>query len=255
MIIVFVLGTSLTCIKYMGVRLLRRMILICVIVMLAGIVAIGGNLRMVNSDSVLKQHAFSSFEKNNFRIFINLTENKLYLISDNKTVKTYGISAGKTTTPSPIGSWKIVTKNKWQKGFGGYFMGLNVPWGKYGIHGTTKPWGIGSAVSMGCVRMLNKDVEELYGLVAMDTPVRIYGGPYGPFGEGFRVIYSGDRGADVYEIEKKLKEQGYLKGKVNGVYDAVMVNAVHDFEKEKGIKPSDTLNYEFYKKLGIVLME
>ena len=43
----------------------------------------------------------------------------------------------------------------------------------YGIHGTTKPESIGKAQSDGCIRMLNGDVEELFGLVTIGTPVII----------------------------------------------------------------------------------
>ena len=35
----------------------------------------------------------------------------------------------------------------------------------YRIHGTPEYWTIGSAVSSGCVRMVNQDVIDLYGRV------------------------------------------------------------------------------------------
>ena len=44
----------------------------------------------------------------------------------------------------------------------------------YGIHGTDEPSSIGRSVSHGCVRMLNKDVEQLYPMVAVGAPVFIY---------------------------------------------------------------------------------
>ena len=44
----------------------------------------------------------------------------------------------------------------------------------YGIHGTDEPESIGHSVSHGCVRMLNSDVEKLYPMVAIGTPVYIY---------------------------------------------------------------------------------
>jgi lipoprotein-anchoring transpeptidase ErfK/SrfK len=44
-----------------------------------------------------------------------------------------------------------------------------------GIHGTTKPETIGTYVSKGCVGMLTEDVEELYDLVPLHTPVKITG--------------------------------------------------------------------------------
>ena len=39
------------------------------------------------------------------------------------------------------------------------------------IHGTNEPWSIGQAVSSGCIRMLNKDVEDLYSRVKVGSKV------------------------------------------------------------------------------------
>ena len=44
----------------------------------------------------------------------------------------------------------------------------------YGIHGTDEPESIGHSVSHGCIRMHNEDVERLYPMVAIGTPVYIY---------------------------------------------------------------------------------
>jgi lipoprotein-anchoring transpeptidase ErfK/SrfK len=41
----------------------------------------------------------------------------------------------------------------------------------YRIHGTNEPHTIGQAVSSGCIRMLNKDVIDLYGRVKVGTKV------------------------------------------------------------------------------------
>jgi hypothetical protein len=46
--------------------------------------------------------------------------------------------------------------------------------GAFAIHGTNKPVSIGRAASHGCLRMLNKDIQELYPLVEVGTPVFIY---------------------------------------------------------------------------------
>ena len=89
-------------------------------------------------------------------------------------------------TPTPLGTFKIIEKAKWGGGFGSRWMGLDVPWGKYGIHGTNKPGSIGFNASAGCIRMRNKDVEELYNIVDYNTTVAIVGGDYGPFAHGFR---------------------------------------------------------------------
>jgi lipoprotein-anchoring transpeptidase ErfK/SrfK len=41
----------------------------------------------------------------------------------------------------------------------------------YAIHGTNQPQLIGHFVSHGCIRMLNEDVTDLFGRVAVGTPV------------------------------------------------------------------------------------
>lgn len=44
----------------------------------------------------------------------------------------------------------------------------------YALHGTNKPETIGQAVSHGCVRLRNEDIEKLYEMVPVGTPVYIY---------------------------------------------------------------------------------
>ena len=44
----------------------------------------------------------------------------------------------------------------------------------YGIHGTDEPASIGHSASHGCVRLRNEDIETLYQMVPVGTPVYIY---------------------------------------------------------------------------------
>ena len=44
----------------------------------------------------------------------------------------------------------------------------------YALHGTDKPESIGRSVSHGCVRLRNEDIETLYRMVPVGTPVYIY---------------------------------------------------------------------------------
>jgi lipoprotein-anchoring transpeptidase ErfK/SrfK len=44
----------------------------------------------------------------------------------------------------------------------------------YAIHGTNQPKSIGHAVSHGCVRVLNEDIDKLYEMVPVGTPVYLY---------------------------------------------------------------------------------
>ncbi|MBN9671117.1 L,D-transpeptidase [Roseibium aggregatum] len=43
--------------------------------------------------------------------------------------------------------------------------------GNYAIHGTNRPGSIGRAVSYGCIRMANRDIQDLFQRVKVRTPV------------------------------------------------------------------------------------
>jgi lipoprotein-anchoring transpeptidase ErfK/SrfK len=45
----------------------------------------------------------------------------------------------------------------------------------YRIHGTNQPWSIGLNLSSGCIRMMNKDVIDLYRRVPVGTKVIVMG--------------------------------------------------------------------------------
>ncbi len=46
-------------------------------------------------------------------------------------------------------------------------------WSEYRIHGTNAPSSIGRAASSGCIRMLNRDVKDLYERVHIGAPVYV----------------------------------------------------------------------------------
>ena len=93
----------------------------------------------------------------------------------NRPFRKYPVAIGKQGTPSPIGEWKIIDKDyDWGGAFGVRWMGLNTPWGNYGIHGTNNPWSIGSPVSAGCIRMFNEDVLQIFEWVSVGTRVKIH---------------------------------------------------------------------------------
>lgn len=188
-------------------------------------------------------------------IFIDLTKCTLYFFKNGEQVRKYSIAIGTKENPSPIGVFKVIEKGKWGKGFGGRWMGLNVPWGIYGIHGTTKPSSIGRAASHGCIRMRNKDIVELYDMVKHGTVVEIYGGPFGPFGNGFRELRPGDTGSDVMEVQRNLQMKGYYKGYLSGYYGTDLERALNRFQKDNGLPISNVINAEMYKSLGIILHE
>lgn len=192
-------------------------------------------------------------KKVEYNILVDLNECRLYLLNkeNNQIVKAYPVAGGKTDTPSPIGTWRIIYKDRWNKGFGTRWMQLSVPWGKYGIHGTNKPLTIGGPASLGCIRMLNKDVEELYDMVGYGAVVVIYGGPYDMYTNEFRTLIPGDRGADVFEVQRGLKHRGYYPGALDGVYGENMKSEVIRFRKENKLKLTHDIDREFYNALGI----
>lgn len=196
-------------------------------------------------------------KKSNVSVLVDLMEQKLYVIDTEKNVivKEYWIASGKSETPSPVGTWKIISKGEWSGGFGTRWLGLNVPWGRYGIHGTNRPGSIGQEASHGCIRMFNEDVEELYKMVNYGTIVVIYGGPNGPFYRGFRTLTPGDRGGDVYYIQRMLKGMNYYDGQLDGIYGEQMKKWVIKFREDRGLVPSHDIDWDFYKSLGIKRFE
>lgn len=210
------------------------------------------------SDTFVKAHSPDNItdieNKIKYSILVDLNELRLYLINKDthEIVKTYPIASGKATTPSPVGTWTVIFKEaNWGKGFGSRWIALNVPWGKYGIHGTNKPLSIGGAKSSGCIRMFNKNVENLYEYVGVGTTVVIYGGPYGLFTNHFRNLVPGDRGSDVFEVQRKLKDIGYYSGKLDGIYSDDMKRGVVKFRKDNNLQTTHNINAELYNKLDM----
>ncbi len=186
-------------------------------------------------------------------IVIQIDEKKLYLLEDDAVVKKYTIASGKPGFSSPIGNWKIVSKGwNWGKGFGSRWLGLNVPWGTYGIHGTNQEWKIGQAVSHGCIRMRNADVKDLFGRVEIGTPVIIRNGPYGPFGMGFKTLEPGQRGADVMAVQKRLKELEYYNGPESGIYGESLKIALHKFQRDHGLTVENKITHDDYTAMGFL---
>jgi hypothetical protein len=194
--------------------------------------------------------------KETYSILIVLEENRLYLLEGGRPFKTYRCATGKSETPSPTGNFKIIRKAHWGEGFGGYWLGIDCPWGTYGIHGTTRPDTIGFHASHGCIRMFNRDCEELYRLVPLYTQVVIAAGCYGPFTYGFRPVRPHLYGQDVFVMQKRLKELGYYKGALSGRYDSYgFKTAVHLFQKDNGLPVSDIVDEKTASALGFVWME
>ena len=69
-----------------------------------------------------------------------------------------GALAGRIIPPGP----EDPIKSRWL----GFYNGA-------GIHGTDAIWSLGTAASHGCIRMAIPDVEQLYDLVPLHTPIYV----------------------------------------------------------------------------------
>jgi hypothetical protein len=111
-----------------------------------------------------------------------------------RAVASFPIATGMAAYPTPLGSFRIVTKQRnpwwyppsagWASGarpippgpgnpLGTRWMGLNV--GAVGIHGTPDVASIGYSASHGCIRMRIPNAEWLFERVRVGTPVFIVG--------------------------------------------------------------------------------
>jgi lipoprotein-anchoring transpeptidase ErfK/SrfK len=117
------------------------------------------------------------------RIVVSIPDRKLALIENDRVVKVYPIAVGKAETPSPTGSFRVVSRvidpTWYTKGkivppgpanpLGNRWIGLSER--GYGIHGTNVQSSVGHAASHGCIRMRKADVEELFKRVEIGDPV------------------------------------------------------------------------------------
>lgn len=189
-------------------------------------------------------------------ILIETHLKRLTLYEGKTVVKTYGVATGTSSTPTPLGTFRIVSRfTSEMSGFGTRFLGLNVPWGQYGIHGTNKPGSIGNNASHGCIRMRVKDAEDLYSLVPNGTVVLIEGGPYGDLDVSLRALGSGDRNSHVRAVQAKLQALGYYHGTADGIYGSGTMQAVQTARKALGLPASDRVDWAFYQAIGLTLFE
>jgi hypothetical protein len=171
--------------------------------------------------------------KGQITIVVKISDRILELYNDGKLYKKYRIAVGKNDTPTPIGDWIVIWKS-YRSGdiFGTRFLGLDVPWGGYGIHGTNRPWSIGHFISQGCIRLRNKDIEELFEWVPVGTPVRIVGQTF----RTQRTLKYENFGADVVQLQVKLKKLGYLEGRADGFFNRDTEEAVKRFQHDNSLK-------------------
>lgn len=126
----------------------------------------------------------TSTKKLPFKIEINLKKQQLTYSVSGQLWKTFSVSTGKASMPTPKGTFKILNKNKkaWSKAYGlwmPYWMGLGS--GQFGIHELPVwPSGyregenhLGTPVSHGCIRLGVGSAQYIYDRVSPGTEVII----------------------------------------------------------------------------------
>ncbi len=122
-------------------------------------------------------------------IIVNKKTNELAFIHDGAIQYVKPVATGKRPASTPEGLFTIVVKAE-----NPYYRKQNIPGGSpanplgtrwigfdalqtdgrtYGIHGTNRPETIGRHLSSGCIRMLNRDVEQLYEQIPLGTKILI----------------------------------------------------------------------------------
>ena len=136
-------------------------------------------------------------------LVVSLADYRLYFFPENdNVVLTYPIGIGRKGWVTPLGSTKVMAKEvnpSWRPtarvqayaAKRGFLMPdafppgpdnplgkhvLRLGWPTYLIHGTNHTEGIGDRASAGCIRMLPEDIEYLFGLVGIGTPLRVVKG-------------------------------------------------------------------------------
>lgn len=191
-------------------------------------------------------------EESIYSIEVYPRQHRLTVKIQGQPYKSYPVAVGNPSTPTPVGEYQVTYKGKdWGPSFGPRWLGLNVPWGYYGIHGTNRPDSIGRHLSHGCIRMRNRDVVELYELIPLGTKVTIYGHLLGDVDHDPRDLAEGDVGGDVQLIQSRLKSAGYFKGNCNGKFNRATAVALTHYQRDHGLIPNGVVSYRVYQALGL----
>lgn len=143
-------------------------------------------LMMITAFSICA-HAQRAEETKQREVVVSILDRQLALVEDGRVVKIYPIAVGAEVSPSPEGDFQIVNRVEnptyyhpgkviapgKQNPLGTRWIGLSKA--SFGIHGTNQPESIGKAASHGCIRMKQRDLEELFAILRVGDTVHIRG--------------------------------------------------------------------------------
>ncbi|KZE66348.1 L,D-transpeptidase [Fictibacillus phosphorivorans] len=122
-------------------------------------------------------------------VIVNKTSNRLALIEEGKIKEVYKVATGKSKELTPEGEFTVTVK-----AIDPYYRKKDIPGGDktnplgsrwigfdaqntdgrtFGVHGNNNPAAIGRFVTAGCIRMYEKDVQELYRLLKIGTKIKV----------------------------------------------------------------------------------
>ncbi|MBI4559925.1 MAG: tetratricopeptide repeat protein [Candidatus Hydrogenedentes bacterium] len=147
----------------------------------------------LDEDAILQVGQRLKYTPKEFRIVVERSTCRLYLLDKEGLFKSYSCGLGMPGHETTLGTYKIGNKEKnpvWHKPgegpipFGDPRNELGTRWmplvpdeanlpQDLGIHGTVRPETVGAYASHGCARLIKDEVEELYDLVVRATPVEI----------------------------------------------------------------------------------
>jgi lipoprotein-anchoring transpeptidase ErfK/SrfK len=120
-------------------------------------------------------------------VLVSIPDRRLAVLEDGAVRRTFPVAVGAKASPSPTGRFRVV--NRYTDPSYSH-AGVVVPPGRgnpvgrrwiglskkgYGIHGTNQPRSIGQAASHGCIRLNNRDIQELFAIVTVGDTVDIRG--------------------------------------------------------------------------------
>ncbi len=121
-----------------------------------------------------------------FSVSVSKSANDLVLWMNGEFLKRYRVGTGEYNK-TPVGDFVIndrIAQPTWWRPdgkaipfgdkenlLGTHWLSINVK--GYGLHGTWEPETIGHQLSAGCVRMHNEEIEQLFNLLPLGTPVSI----------------------------------------------------------------------------------
>ena len=142
-------------------------------------------------DQILKPNlkATGEIDFDPLYIFIDKSTNSLLVLSGATIIRKYSVALGKENK-TPEGKLYVAKKmiltgqdTAGSNPYGTRVMELSNP--ALAIHGTNTPASIGQNVTMGCVRLTDPDMEDLYSIVPLYSPVVISRSPpAGPLNPG-----------------------------------------------------------------------